>query len=97
MWRVLRHAGLALIATAGLLLTTALAAGAERPRMLLLVNDPIRPGLLEELARLGDAQAIEVDTGFVTATLDDVGFVISVTVDDRDDPSVVGGLHVLCQ
>lgn len=67
MWRMLRHAGLALIATAGLLLTTALAAGAERPRMLLLVNDPIRPGLLEELARLGDAQGIEVDTGFVEA------------------------------
>lgn len=67
MWGVLRHGGLALIATAGLLLTMALAAEEERPRMLLLVNDPIRPGLLEELDRLGDAQGIEVDTGFVEA------------------------------
>lgn len=67
MWGMLRHAGLALIATTGLLLTTAQAAEEERPRMLLLVNDPIRPGLLEELARLGDAQGIEVETGFVEA------------------------------
>lgn len=71
-----------LMMAASVLLTVATHAEEPQPRMLLLVNDPIRPGLLEELARLGEAQDIDVETGFVEA------------LPETNDPASLSGLDL---